>query len=146
MSVESATRPAPRDDPYPHRLRVAWAVFVVGALLLIGWPIACIANWHDVVHSHTRLGYLIGDVGLVTPLCFAAWQGLRTRAPWGPGVLLVAIGAGAYDTVHFVVFLVQEKFLLPGPVWIGIAVVLLAIIGWWAVWEIRRMRGPAAAG
>jgi hypothetical protein len=46
MSVESAARSAPRtaDDPYPHRLRVAWTAFAIGVILAVGWPIAAIVN------------------------------------------------------------------------------------------------------
>jgi hypothetical protein len=115
-------------------------VFTVGVLLLIGWPIAIIVNWHDIVASHARLGYLIADIGLVVPLCFASWQGLLRNAAWGPGVLLVALGAGAYDVVHFTVYLIQVNELLPAAAWVVIGAAIVVALGWLAVWEIVRLR------
>lgn len=128
-------------DPYPHRLRVAWAAFAVGVILIVGWPIAAIVNWDDIVNSHARLGYLIGDVGLVVPLAFATWQGLRTRAWWGPPVLLLLAGAGAYDLLHFSIYLWQiEAFGVPGFLY-GIAcAAALAVIVRWVVFELRQLR------
>lgn len=34
------------------------------------------------VDSHVRLGYLIGDLGVGTPLCFATWHGLSWLGWW----------------------------------------------------------------
>lgn len=128
-------------DPYPHRLFVAWAAFAVGVILIVGWPIAAIVNWDDIVNSHARLGYLIGDVGLVVPLAFATWQGLRTRAWWGPPVLLLLAGAGAYDLLHFSIYLWQiEAFGVPGFLYgIACAAALVAIVRW-VVFELRQLR------
>jgi hypothetical protein len=129
-----------------HHVRVAWLVFAVGVALVIGWPIAIVVNWHDIVSSHARLGYLIADLGLVVPLCFASWQGLLRNAPWGPGVLLVALGAGAYDVVHFTVYLIQVKELLPAAAWVVIGAGIVATLGWLAFWEIVRLRPQAQEG
>lgn len=128
-------------DPHPHRLRVAWTAFAVGVILAVGWPIAAIVNWDDIVDSHARLGYLIGDVGLVVPLAFATWQGLRTRAWWGPPVMLVLAGAGAYDLLHFSIYLWQiEAFGVPGFLYgIACAAALMMIVRWVA-FELRQVR------
>jgi hypothetical protein len=124
-----------------HRTVVAWIAFAGGVLLPIGWTIASIANWSDVVDSHARLGYLIGDIGIVMPLCFATWQGLRTRAPWGPAVLCLLCGAFAYDILHFTVWLIQEhKFGIPGIVLALIGAAIIAFLAWLAIWELQRMR------
>jgi hypothetical protein len=120
-----------------HRTFAAWAFLALGILLPIGWLIACLVNWDNVVHSHIRLGYLIGDVGLVTPLSLVAAIALLRNRPFGPPVLLLAVGALAYDVVHFCVFLVQERFLLPAAVWIVIWVAVLALLAWIAAGEIR---------
>jgi hypothetical protein len=47
-----------------HRTWAAWSFFALGVVLVIGWPIAAIVNWDDIVDSHVRLGYLVGDIGL----------------------------------------------------------------------------------
>jgi hypothetical protein len=106
-------------------------------LLPIGWLIACLRNWHDVVHHHPRLGFLIGDVGMVTPLSLVTGIWLLRRRPLGPPILLVTIGALAYDVVVFCVFLVQEHIFLPGGVWIAIWVLVLALLGWFTAGELR---------
>jgi hypothetical protein len=123
-----------------HRKWAGWAFLALGILLPIGWLIACLVNWDDVVHSHTRLGYLIGDVGMVAPLSLFTAYGLLKQRPFGPPVLLITIGALAYDVVHFCVFLVQEKFLLPGAVWILIWLIVLGILTWFAIGELRLVR------
>lgn len=141
--MSAITVPAVKRSSDPvrsHHLWVAWLVFGVGVALLIGWPIAIIVNWHDIVSSHARLGYLIADLGLVAPLCLVTWQGLLRNAGWGPGVLLFALGAGAYDVLHFTVYLIQVKALLPEAAWIVISAAVLGALGWLALWEIVRMR------
>jgi len=120
-----------------HRKRVAWALFITAMVLVLGWPVAIWANWEHIVSSHARLGYLIGDVGLVSPLCFAAWRGLLRDRLWGPTLFLVADGAMAYDVLHFAVYLIQEKFLsIPMPVYVILLLIVLGILYWLARWEI----------
>jgi hypothetical protein len=144
MSPPDATATRAPDDLYRHRLRVAWTSFAIGVILAIGWPIAAIVNWHDIVHSHARLGYLIGDVGLVVPLAFATWYGLKRREWWGVPIMLVLAGAGAYDLVHFSIYLWQiEAFGVPGFLY-GIAcAAALVVIVRWVAFELRVLR-PAA--
>jgi hypothetical protein len=45
---------------------VKWAFLATAILLPIGWLVAVIVSWDHIVDSHARLGYLIGDVGIVT--------------------------------------------------------------------------------
>jgi hypothetical protein len=128
-SVDAARLPT---SPRRHRLRVAWTAFAVGAILLVGWPVAAIVNWEDIVNSHARLGYLIGDVGLVVPLAFATWYSLRHQAWWGPYTFLLLAGAGAFDSVHFAVYLWQTgAFGVPGYLYgVAAAVALVVIVRW----------------
>jgi hypothetical protein len=86
------------------------AVFLllVGVGIWIGWPIQAHRQARDIVESHTRLGYLIADVTIVAPLCLASGYALLEGYRWGPLVLLLAIGAGAYDLTHFLVYLGQR--------------------------------------
>ncbi len=94
-------------------------------------------SWEHIVSSHTRLGYLIGDIGLVTPLCFAAWYGLTRGRAWGPLVFLILVGALAYDIVHFGIYLIQEEFLsIPTPIYIFLILLILGILYWLARWEV----------
>jgi hypothetical protein len=121
-----------------HRTWAAWAFFCLAVILIIGWPIAAIVNWDDIVHSHTRLGYLVGDIGFVVPACLATWYGLRKQTLWAPGVLLLTIGLTTYDAVHFFIYLAQERFLsIPPVVYIAILVAALAALGFFAVRELR---------
>lgn len=117
---------------------VAWILFGVAVVLLVGWPIAAIVDWDHIVRSHARLGYLIGDLGLAVPLCLASWYGLRRDRPWARGVLLLCLGALAYDVLHFLIYLMQEEFLsIPLPVYIVLLAVVLVAIGWVATREIE---------
>jgi DMSO/TMAO reductase YedYZ heme-binding membrane subunit len=121
-----------------HRTWAAWAFFALAVVLVIGWPIAAIVNWDDIVDSHVRLGYLVGDIGLVVPLCFATWYGLRKQRRWAPGLLMLTIGATAYDAIHFFIYLAQERFLsIPPAGYIAILVAALAALTLFAVRELR---------
>jgi hypothetical protein len=81
------------------------------------------------VESHARLGYLIGDVGLVAPLALASWYGLLEGRTWGVPVFLFTAGAFAYDILHFGIYLAQEEFLSAAPlVWIVATIAVLGVI------------------
>jgi hypothetical protein len=122
----------------PHRLWSAWAFFGLAVVLIVGWPVAAIVNWSDIVDSHVRLGYLVGDLGLVVPLALASWIGLRGAQPWAPPILLLAIGATAYDAIHFFIYLAQLEFLsIPWPVYIAILALSLAALSLLALLELR---------
>lgn len=127
-----------------HRVRVAWLVFGVGVALTVGWPISAALTWDDLVHTKGRLGYAFGDYGLVMPLCYATWWSLWRGRAWGPGMLLCALGAGAYDVIHFTVFLIQGHEA-PAALLVVVAVAVLGALGYMAQWEIRRLR-PSGAG
>lgn len=109
---------------------VPWAFLLTGIGLLIGWPIAAIVNWDHIVESHTRLGYLVGDVGIVAPLCIATWVGLRRKRRWGQSIFLLTAGALAYDLTHFGIYLVQEDFLDVGVLWGLLCAALVALLVW----------------
>jgi hypothetical protein len=126
----------------PSRVWSAWAFFGLAVVLIVGWPIAAIVNWSDIVDSHARLGYLVGDLGLVVPLALASWIGLRRGRPWAPPILLLAIGATAYDAIHFFIYLAQLEFLsIPWPVYIAILALSLAALTFLAVLELRLQLG-----
>ena len=107
-----------------------------GILLPIGWLVAAIASWDHIVDSHARLGYLIGDVGMVTPLCLPPGRGSGGRG-LEPPVLMFTAGALVYDLVHFGVYLVQEDFTGAGWAWEFLCAALVALLAWLASLEVR---------
>jgi hypothetical protein len=117
---------------------VKWAFLATAILLPIGWVVAVIVSWDHIVDSHARLGYLIGDVGIVTPLCFATWYGLKHATEWARPVFMFTAGALVYDLVHFGVYLVQEDFTGAGWAWGVACAVLVAVLIWLALQEVRR--------
>ena len=127
-SLESITK---------HRQKVAVALLAIGIILPIGWVVAIFINWPNIVSSHARLGYLFGDWGLVTPLSLFSWYGLSRARSWGPLVFLLFTGAAAFDSLHFGIYLIQEKFLnIPMLVYIIVIIVVLGILAWLSAWEI----------
>ena len=134
-------------DLIEHRRRVGWGMFVFGLILAIGWAISAALTWEHVVASHVRLGYLIADVGLVTPLLFLSWFGLTRARPWAPALFLILVGALAYDLVHFGVYLIQERFLsVPTPAYVLLMLALLALLAWLARRELGALGAAAGAG
>ena len=117
---------------------VKWAFLATAVLLPIGWLIAVIVSWDHIVDSHARLGYLIGDVGVVAPLCFATWHGLHRSLDWARPVFMFTAGALVYDLVHFGVYLVQEDFTGAGWAWGLLCAALVAVLAWLAWLEVRR--------
>jgi hypothetical protein len=71
---------------------VKWAFLATAIGLPIGWAVAAIVDWDHIVDSHTRLGYLVADIALVTQLCFAIWDRLRRARRWAPLVLMFTAG------------------------------------------------------
>jgi hypothetical protein len=134
----AAAPPAPPPALVAHRVWAAWAFFGLAVILIVGWPIAAIINWDDIVDSHTRLGYLVGDILFVTPASLATWYGLRKQMLWAPGVLLLTIGLTTYDAVHFFIYLAQERFLsIPPVVYIAILIAALGALAFLALRELR---------
>jgi hypothetical protein len=130
-----------------HRSRVGWAALVLAIILIVGWPVAAIVNWENIVSSHARLGYLVGDLGIVVPLGIAVWYGLRRQRPWGPLVFLFYDGAVAYDGIHFEIYLAQLGFLtIPLPIYLAAMVVSMALVAWLAWWELRVLLRRVATG
>lgn len=121
-----------------HRQRVSLVFAFVAFLLGVGWPISALINWADIIHTPARLGYVIADMGLVLPLCILTYMGLQREAAWGPLVSLLAMGALAYDTVHFGVFLIKVQFLHLSPVvYLLLMATILYVLFRFAYWEIR---------
>jgi hypothetical protein len=102
---------------------------VVALILIIGWPISMIVSWSSIVNSDCRLAYLIGDLGLVSPLFVASWIGLQKQAAWGPYLFLVAAGALSYDCLHFGIYLIKIGFLSLSPfLYAGLVSLILLVL------------------
>ena len=107
----------------------AWLSFAMGLILLVGWPIAIIINWSNIVNSDARLGYLICDIVLVMPLCFASWSGMKKKKLSGSLLFLITAGALLYDGVHFMIFLIKIKFLgISIPVYVLLIVFMVVVL------------------
>jgi hypothetical protein len=120
-----------------------WALIAIAVAIWILWPIVAIKHWQNVIESHTRLGYFIADMTIVAPLCFASGYGSIQDYSWAGPLLLVAVGAAAYDLTHFLIFLAQIQVPkingkpLPVAVYPVTILAVLAFLGWLAWREIR---------
>jgi hypothetical protein len=124
---------------------VATVFLVLAAVLVVSWAIAIAVSWNHIVSSHTRLGYLIADVGLVMPLCLMSGWGLLGGLSCTRTILPFTLGALAYDAVHFAVYLAQERFLgLGPPVYVSLLAAVLVAIGWLVVWGHHHAAGAGA--
>jgi hypothetical protein len=102
---------------------------LVSVILIVGWPISMIISWSSIIDDPARVGYVIGDLGLVSPLFVASWLGLKNSKPWGSPLFLVAAGALSYDILHFGVYLICIKFLaIPTIVYILLIAAILGLL------------------
>lgn len=133
-TMQTAADPVAR-----HRRHVGGIMFAIGVVLLVGWPIAVAVSWEHIVASHARLGYLIGDMGMVMPLCFLSWHGLVRGRAWGVPLVLITMGAQAFDVLHFGIYLIQERFLgIPTIVYLALMALILGVLAYLCRWEIGR--------
>jgi hypothetical protein len=130
-------------------------LIVIGVAVWIGWPIVAVRHSEDVVNSHARLGYMIGDLTITGPLCLASGYGLLQDYRWGSAVLLLAVGAAAFDLTHFLVYLAQIRWPLIGgralPWWAYLAAILatlaiLGVIAWRELDVVTSATGAAGSG
>jgi hypothetical protein len=112
------------------------ALLVIAAGIWIGWFLVARDNWENIIHSLTRLGYLIGDCALLAPGCVTSGIGLLLNESWGPPTLLIAVGAAAFDLTHTFIYLAEicEPKVHGKPLgpWVYAAAILvtLGVLGW----------------
>jgi len=130
-------------------------LIVIGVAVWIGWPIIAVRHSEDVVKSHARLGYMIGDMTITGPLCLASGYGLLQDYRWGSAVLLLAVGAAAFDLTHFLVYLAQIHWpqirgrALPWSAYLVATLATLAILGviaWRELDVVTSATGGAGSG
>jgi hypothetical protein len=131
----------------------------VGAAVVIGWAIIAPTNWSNVLTSHSRLGYLIGDGFLVAPGCILSGYGYYSEATgeragthrgfgWAPAAFLITIGAATFDLTHTFIYMAEIGVPRFGgsapPMWVYALVILLlwAIMNMWAWYVIRTEVAP----
>lgn len=125
--------------------RGGWALIAIGVAIWIFWPIVAIEHWQNVIESHARLGYFIGDMTIVAPLCFASGYGSVAATKWASPMLLLTVGAAAYDLTHFLIFLAQihvpkiKGKPLPVVAYVAAILAVLAFLAWiaWRVIQVE---------
>lgn len=121
-----------------HRRRAAYALFGVVGWFVVSWSVAIVVDWQRIARSDVEPAYLIGDWGLVVPLCIATSLGLLKRASWAPLLFLVTMGAIAFEALHFGIHLILARFLsIPTPVYVAGILLVLGFVGWFTRHEIR---------
>lgn len=118
------------------------ALIAIGVCLLIGWAVVATQEWNDVIGSHTRLGYLIGDTWLLAPGLILSGVGIRQRLAWGHLVFLITVGVAAFDLTHTFIYMLQIEWPKIGgkaAPWeayaalIVLTIALLVALGWWEI-------------
>jgi hypothetical protein len=110
---------------------LGWALIGVAALLWAGWTVQMLREWKVVWESQARLGYLLADTLIVAPGCIASGIGLLGSDGWGAPLLLLTVGAAAYDLTHFFVYMFQSEMIKikgKGLAWWVYAI--LTVVAW----------------
>jgi hypothetical protein len=135
---------------FTNKHRFGVLLIVIGGCLVIGWAIIAPTNWSNVLSSHSRLGYLVGDSFLVAPACAVAGYGFYKGYQWGAAAFLIVLGAVAFDLTHTFIYMAEIDVPSFGgsapPLW-AYAVVIVALWGlltWWAWYVIRTEVAPDA--
>lgn len=126
------------------------ALIAIAVLIWALWFVVARRHWANIIETRTRLGYLAGDCALLAPGCVASGIGLLADQSWASSVLLLAVGAAAFDLTHTFIFLaeielpkVHDKALPPWHYALVILVVL-AVLGWIAWRDIWFATGSHA--
>jgi hypothetical protein len=132
-----------------------WGLIAIGVAIWVLWPIVAYHNWENVVQTHNRLGYFFCDMTIMAPLCLASGYGLVRDYRWGSAVLLLAIGAAAFDLAHTLIFMAQIQVPKIGgralPWWayalvVALVLVLLGLLAWREIEVIMGGSGTQGAG
>jgi hypothetical protein len=120
---------SPGIDAYYRRLR--WFLIALLLWFALVWPITAVIDFDYIWNK--ELGYMVGDLLILVPLILLTLYGLRRAKTWATLLVLVVLGALAYDATHFLVFLARTEprgipglaFVVPIPVALGILLWLL---------------------
>ena len=102
------------------------------ALLLwfaLSWPIGVVVKFDYVLAN--ELGYMVGDLLVLVPLIVVTLYGFRREQTWAPLLVLVVVGAFAFDMAHFLVFLARSRPMdIPGLLFYVLIPVVIAVLAW----------------
>jgi len=122
--------------------RTEAALIALLAWFATSWPIGALVDPDEVLHA--ELPFLVADLTVLAPLCAITLYGLVRSRPWARLLVLVVMGAFAYDAVSFLTFVARER-LLGLPVFLPVLLipVVIAVIAWLVTDEIRDLTAAA---
>ena len=115
------------------------ALILIGAALILGWLLVLVKHGRNVLTNNPRLGYCVGDISLLSVGCIITGIGLVAGEIWARPLLLVAVGAAAFDLTHTLIYCAEiswpQPFGFTLPTWVYSVVILLILgalmaIGW----------------
>jgi|FLYN01.1.fsa_nt_gi hypothetical protein len=118
-------------------------LFVLLALLALGWIGGVIFNWQAIASRPVRLAYIICDFLLVIPVGLAAGIGLKRGKPWADSLFTFALGALLFDIAHGIFYLIWDNYF--GVPWLIALILLLVVVGY-TVFAIRALERAEQAG
>jgi hypothetical protein len=108
------------------------ALIIIGTALAVGWAVVLFTHGRNVLEDNPRLGYCVCDVSLLSVGCVVTGIGLVGNHAWAKPLLLVAVGAAAFDLTHTFIYCAEiswpKPFGFTVPTWIY-SVVILAVLG-----------------
>ncbi len=126
------------------------ALIVIGAALIVGWVLVLVKHGRNVLDNNPRLGYCVCDISLLSVGCIITGIGLVGGQLWAQPLLLVAVGAAAFDLTHTLIYCAQiswpQPLGRPLPTWIYSVLILLILavlfaIGWSDIDNIKGLHG-----
>jgi peptidoglycan/LPS O-acetylase OafA/YrhL len=109
-------------------------LFVLLALLALGWIGGVLFNWQEIESRPVRLAYIICDFLLVIPVGVVAGIALRRGKSWAKMLFALALGALLFDIAHGVFYTIWDNYF--GAPWIFMLVLLLVV----AAYTVYAMR------
>lgn len=117
-------------------------LFVVLALLALGWIGGVIFNWGEIVSRPVRLAYIICDFLLVIPLGVIAGIGLKQGKPWARNLFVLTLGALLFDIAHGVFVQIWDPYF--GVHWL-LMLPLLVIVIVYVVYAVRALEADQSS-
>lgn len=107
------------------------ALIAIGAAVILGWGLVLVKHGRNVLESNPRLGYCVCDISLLSVGCIVTGIGLVGGHRWARPLLLVAVGAAAFDLTHTFIYCAEISWPKPRgftlPTWVY-SVVILAVL------------------
>ena len=129
------------------------ALLAIGGAVLVGWGLVLVKHGRNVLDDNPRLGYCVCDIFLLAVGVITAGIGLVGNRAWAKPLLLIAVGAAAFDLTHTFIYCAEiswpKPFGLTLPTWVysvAILAVLAALfsIGWSDINSLTNGKIPTA--